>query len=146
MAVPNAAKANLLRGEHNLETDDVRVLLLDDSESFAFDPDTHEFVEDVLEDGSEMDGDGYERKDVDSQAVAQDDSGDRGSFSGANVTWENIDAGTIQTVVVFIEESDDADSPVIAVRDDADVGDLPLPTNGSDVTINWDTDGILLLV
>lgn len=149
MPVPNATKIAFLDGSLNLGSggDVIRVLLLDDSTAYTFDPDTHDFVDDVLAAGTEMSGTGYTRKTVAGQTTSTDDTDDEGVFDGDDVTWTDIDAGNIQTVVVYQQIGGDdttpADDRIITVLDDATVADLPLPTNGSDVTINWNAEGII---
>ena len=149
MPVPNAAKADLLRGAFDLSTDTIRVLLLDNSTAYTFDPDAHTFVSDVLAAGTEMSGTGYARKTVAGQSVTADNTDDEGVFDGDNVTWQDINAGTIQAVVVYkqvgVDDTTPGDDPVINVLDDSAVSDLPLPTNGSDVTVVWNAEGIINL-
>lgn len=147
MPAPNAFKTELLNGTFDLDADTIRVLLLDDSTAYTFDPDAHTFVSDVTAAGTEMTGTGYSRKTLSGATITQDDTGDEGVFDADNVTWMDIDAGTIQTIVVYQQIGGDDSTPgddrVVTVLDDAHVSDLPLPTNGSDVAINWNSEGII---
>jgi hypothetical protein len=61
-----------------------------------------------------------------------------------------LDAGTIQTVVIYLQVGGDdttpGDDPLVAVWDDdsaGSLGDLPKATNGSDVTISVSSDGAI---
>lgn len=152
MPTPNATKTALIDGALDLSTDTIRVLLLDDSTAYTFDVDNHDFVSDITSAGTEMDDNlpGYERKTVAGQTTSTDDADDEAVFDGDDVTWQDIDAGTIQTVVVYQQVGGDDTTPgddrVLTVLDDATVSDLPLPTNGSDVTVNWNAEGILNVV
>jgi len=154
MKIPNATKKKLLDGSIDLANDTIRVLLLDDSSSYSFDLDAHEFVDDL--DGSsdgddptnEFSGTNYSRQDIANQSTLQDNTDDEGVFDGDDVTWSGIDgSNAIQTVVVYRQVGGDDTTPgdddVIAVLDDANSSDLPLSVNGSDVTLSWDAEGIL---
>lgn len=149
MPSPNDFKEELMNGTFNLGSggDTLRVMLLDDSSAYSFDPDAHEFVSNVTSAANEMSGTGYTRKTLANQAVSEDTTDDEGVFDADDVTWTGLDAGTIQTVVVYQQIGGDDTTPgddrVIAVFDDSGVGDLPLTTNGGDVTVAWNAEGIV---
>lgn len=152
MAMPNDAKEELMKGTFDLVNDTIKVLLLDDSTAYTFDPDAHEFVSDIADGGTtgtEMSGTGYSRKTLGTKSVTEDTTDDEGVFDAADVTWAGLDAGTIQTIVVYkqvgADDTTPGDDPVLVVLDDAAVADLPLTTNGSDVTISWAAEGIINL-
>lgn len=44
--IPNATLLKVISGEIDYSSDDIGVGLLDDSQAYVADPDTHEFVED----------------------------------------------------------------------------------------------------
>lgn len=150
MASPNDFKEGLMEAQFDLGNDTIRVLLLDDSTAYTFDPDAHEFVADILAVANEMSGTGYTRKTLGSKQVTEDTTDDEGVFDGGDITWSGINAGTIQTVVVYKQVGGDdntpGDDPVIVVLDDDSAGSLstlPLPTNGTDVVLQWATEGII---
>lgn len=152
MQVPNSTKLKLLNGGIDLANDTVRIALFDNTTSYSFDPNTHEFVADILDGGTtaqEMSGTGYERKDLVNQTTAQDDTNNRATFDGDDITWTTIDAGTIQGAVVYRQVGGDDTTPgnddVLIVLDDSDLASLPLDTNGSDVILAWDDVGIATL-
>lgn len=152
MAAPNATKKKLLDGNIDLVNDTIKVLLLDGSTAYSFDPDTHEFVNNIADGGTtgtEMSGTGYSRKTLGTKSNTQDNTDDEGVWDAADVTWSGLDAGDIQTIVIYKQVGGDdttpGDDPVINVLDDASVADLPLTTNGSDVTVSWAGEGILNL-
>ncbi|MDX1745781.1 MAG: hypothetical protein R3324_07580 [Halobacteriales archaeon] len=154
MVMPNATKADLMRGSIDLDTagDTIKVLLLDDTTAYTADVDNHDFVSDVADGGvtgTEMSGTGYSRKTLANQAVTVDDTDNEGVFDADNVTWTGLNAGTIQTVVVYqqvgADDTTPADDRIIAIHDDSSIGTLPLTTNGSDVTLSWPAEGIVNL-
>lgn len=151
MAVPNATKTEFFNGTLNLSStgDTIRVLLLDDSAAYTFDPDNHDFVDDVLAAGNEMSGTGYTRLTLANQNTSTDDTDDEGVFDGDDSQWSGLDAGSIQAIVIYRQTGGDdttpADDRVLNVLDDATVADLPLTTNGSNVLSSWDAEGILNL-
>lgn len=151
MPTPNRTKVQFLQGSLDLVNDTIKVALYNDSASFQFDPDTHEFVSDVLDGGTTAQefggggGSGYSRKTLSTQAVSQDNTDDEAEFDAADVSWSSLNGETIQGVIVYKEVTDDTDSPIVTVIDDSDAVDLPLPTNGSEIQIQWNPEGILNL-
>lgn len=150
--IPNRTKLQYFTNSIDLSADTVRVALYDDTTAFDFDPDAHAFVSDILDDGTtaqELSGTGYQRETLANQSATQDDANDRAVFDADDVTWTGIDAGTIQGIIVYRQIGGDDTTPgdddVLIVIDDANLADLPLTTNGSDVTINWDDVGIQTL-
>jgi len=143
--IPNDTKRELL--DAYLSGATIRVLLLDDSQTYSFDVDNHDFVSDITAAGSEMSGTGYSRQTLQNVTITVDDTDDEGVFDADDVTISGLDAGTIQTVVVYEQIGGDDTTPgddrVLAVFDDSSVSDLPLATNGSDVQIPWDAEGII---
>jgi len=145
--IPNDTKRELL--DSYLTGTTIRVLLLDDSEAYSFDQDAHDFVSDITAAGTEMSGTGYSRQDLQNVSITVDDTNDEGVLDADDVTVSGLDAGTIQTVVVYEQVGGDDTTPgddrVLAVHDDSTVADLPLDTNGSDIQISWPTEGIITI-
>lgn len=158
---PNRTLREILSGSINFDTDTLRVALFDNSVSYTFDPDTHDFVSDILDGGTtaqELAGSaGYtgtaDRQTLANPSVVEDDASDRGVFDADNVQWSGVESTEdIQGWIVYKQvggnDSTPGDDPVLLVVDD-DMTDapsnLPLPTNGSDITINWDSVGIATL-
>jgi hypothetical protein len=152
---PNRTLTELLRGTIDLADDTLRAALYNDTTAFTFDPDTHEFVADVLDGGTTAEefggsgGTGYARTDVTGTTVTQDDTNDRGIFDSDDLTFAGLDNATIQGVIIYKQVGGDdttpGDDPIIQVYDDdmADVPDLPIPTNGSDIQVLQDSAGVL---
>jgi hypothetical protein len=154
---PNRTLAQLLSGAIDLSTDTLRVALYNDTTAFTFDPDTHEFVSDVLDGGTTAEefggagGTGYSRNDVTGTTVTADDTNDVGVYDSDDFTWTSLDGETIQGAIVYKQVGGDdttpGDDPIIQVYDAdmADVSDFPLPTNGSSIQVLQDTAGVLSL-
>jgi hypothetical protein len=156
---PNRTLAESLKGNLDLENDTLRVALFDNSTDYTFDPDAHDFVSDILDGGTtaqELQGSaGYtgssDRKTLANVTVTVDDTDDEGVFDADNVTWTGVSSTEdIQGWLVYKQvggdDSTPGDDPVILVVTDSmsdAPADLPLPTNGSDVRISWDGEGII---
>lgn len=153
--VPNHAKQQYLRGQIDWETDTIRVALINDTTAFSLDIDTHEFVADVLDNGTTAQefgqgtGTGYSRQTVANGTTSQDNTDDEGVADGDDVTFAGLDGATIQGVLVYkqvgADDTTPADDPILYYLDDADVSDLPKATNGGDITVQWAAEGIVNL-
>lgn len=131
--VYNIAKARLANGGLDLDTDDIRVLLV--NSSYAVNAD-HDFVNQIT---NELSGTGYVRKSLAGEVVTEVDASDWAFFDANDVVWTAIDAGTAYAAVVYKFVTVDADSPLIAYV-------LLTPavvTNGGDLTVSWSANGIL---
>jgi hypothetical protein len=91
----------------------------------------------------EMDGSGYSRQTIGSQAVAEDAGNNRAYFDGADVTFTSLGAGTRQVAGALIYKHVGADSANIPIAY-IDTGGFPFTANGGNVTIQWNASGILL--
>lgn len=152
MPAPNTLKSALLQANVDLVNDTIRVALYNDTISYTFDQDNHDTIADVLDGATAEEfggsgGTGYSRKDLTSGAVNPDDTNDRGFYDASDVSWTSLDGETIQGVIVYQQIGGDDTTPgddqIVTVINDVDAGDLPLPTNGSEIQLNWSGDGIL---
>ena len=115
------------------------------------------FLDDVGADDfidGELSGTGYTagfggagRKSIGSKTLAYDAANDRVEFDGADQTWTAISVAcaavpALMAVHVWSAPSSDAGSPPIA---NVDSGGFPVVTNGGDVTIAWNAEGIIHL-
>lgn len=144
----NRAKKEIMDGTISLLSDTIKVMLV--TSSYTFNPD-HDFIDmgganDPAD--HELSGTGYTggyggsgRKTLASKAITEDDPNDRAEFDAADVTWTSINAGTIRAAILIKEGTNDADSKLIAYIDNA--AQFPLVTNGGDVTLQWNAEGIL---
>jgi cell shape-determining protein MreC len=153
--VPNHAKQQYLNGAIDWVNDTIRVALINDTTAFSLDVDNHEFVADVLDGGTTAEefgqgsGTGYSRQTVANASTSQDNTDDEGVADGDDVTFSGLDGATIQGVLVYKQvggdDTTEADDPILYYLDDADVSDLPKPTNGGDITVQWAAEGIVNL-
>jgi hypothetical protein len=93
---------------------------------------------------------GAGRKALASKSFVTDKTNDRAEFQVATpITWTALGGGvddTITTAVVIKEVSVDTDSPVIAQIDTSSGSpSLPFDTNGSDLTLTPDAEGLIQL-
>ena len=111
-----------------------------------------DFLDDVGADDfidGELSGTGYVagfgnsgRLTLASKTITVDKANDRAEFDAADVTWTAISAGTAAQATLLREITNDAASPVIA---NIDSGGFPIVTNGGDLTMAWDPEGIIQL-
>lgn len=130
----------IMDGTIDLLTDTIKVILV--NSSYTYDAD-HDFADDVS--ANELSGTGYTggfngsgRKTLASKTVTNDTANDRVEFDAADLTWTGINAGTIGGAVLVKETTNDAASRIIAFLDP-----INLATNGGDVTVVWDSQGLL---
>lgn len=117
-------------------SDTIRALLVDST----FNGDANdEFVADPTTLG-ELTGTGYVRKDLASKTNAIDTPNARAEWDAADLSWTGIDAGTAAGLLLFKFVTNDAASPIIAF---IDTGGFPVTTNGGDLGVQWNTEGIL---
>lgn len=155
---PNQTLAEFFRANIDLESDTLRVALYDNSTAFTFDQDNHDFLNDILDGGTTAQelsvSSGYtgssDRQTLAGVSVTVDDTDDEGVFDANDVTWTGVASGAdIQGWIVYKQvggdDSTPGDDPVLLVVDD-DMGDapgsLPLPTNGSDIVVSWNAEGV----
>lgn len=156
---PDRTLAEILRGNIDFDADVLRVALFDNSTAYTFDSAAHEFVSDVLDGGTtaqELSGTaGYtgstDRQTLTGVTIAEDNADSEGVFDADDVTWSGVESTEdIQGWLVYKQVGGDdttpSDDPIILVVDDnmSDApSNLPLATNGSDITIKWATEGIV---
>lgn len=156
MASPNNFKYELLNGTIDWVNDDIKVALGNDSTAYTFDQVNHQYVNDVFDGGSTAEefgagsGTGYSRQSLANATTSQDDTDNEGVADGDDVTFSGLDGATIQFIMVYrqvgADDTTPGDDEILAIYDDDSAGslaDLPLTTNGGDVTISWDSEGII---
>lgn len=147
--VYNRAKKEILDGTIDLLTDTLKIMLV--TSSYVADPD-NDFVEEGVDDANEheLSGTGYVagfagsgRKTLSGKAVTEDDANDRAEFDDSgDITWSGINAGTAAAAILYKHLTADTASVLIAYIDS---GGFPIVTNGGDLTIQWNAEGILQL-
>lgn len=120
---------------------DVRLLLLDAAGTYTPDPDD-EFVADLDPGTNELDADNYVRKALSGKAVNLNTTDDRAEWVCDNVIFSDlgpsVSGPTIQAAVLYVHDTDDSDSWLVAYLDD-----VTGQTNGLDATIAFDASGII---
>ena len=150
--VYNIAKAAIFDGTLDLDTDTLKVMLVDNSytanaddnyvDEGASDPLAAEAAFAAAGNASGyVSGSGSSDRKVLSLTVSTDDTNDRAELnSAASTTWSGIDCGTAAAAIVYQDVGLDTVNVLIAYIDS---GGFPVVTNGGDFTINWNADGIL---
>lgn len=83
------------------------------------------------------------RKTLASKTITVDKPNNRTEFDAADVTWPGINAGTTSQAEIHKEGSvDDTDARLVC---HVDTGGFPLATNGTDLDIDWNSEGIFQL-
>ena len=110
------------------------------------------FLDDVGADDfvdGELSGTGYVagfgnsgRQTLATKTLAYDAANDRVEFDADDVSWTGINAGTAAQASLLREVTNDAGSPLIA---NVDSGGFPVVTNGGNLTIQWNAEGIIWL-
>lgn len=142
----NRAKKEIMDGTIDLLSDTIKVMLVDSS----YTPDKDdEFVADGA-DAAELSGTGYQagfagtgRKTLSNKAITVDNTNDRAEFDNTvDLTWSSIDAGIVAAMVIYKHLTNDGASVVIAY---VDSGGFPKTTNGGDLSVVFNAEGILQL-
>ncbi len=138
--VYNEAKRAILRGEIDLQADDIRVLLVMSNTTADTEDDVNTISGFTTLD--EYDGANYARQALANEAVNEDAANDRAEFDADDATCSALGAGTrqCQAAIVYKHVTGDADSvPILFV----DQGGFPFSGNGGDVQLQWNAEGIL---
>lgn len=139
-------------GSIDLETDTLRLALFDDTTAYTIDDVNHEFVADVLDGGTtaqELDAASYARQGVSNVQVTVDATDTEVVVDADNVTFTALDGGeTIQGWILYkqvgADDTTPGDDPIIAIEDEVtNSNNNAVTTNGSDVTIQFDSEGIV---
>jgi hypothetical protein len=137
-SVYNNFKEQVMEGIFNLASggDTINVMLVT---GHSLDIDNDTVYGDVSAD--EVTGTGYTAggETLVGQDVTQDNANDRGVFDAGNVTWSSLTAGTPNYAIMYDDTPTTPNKPLIAAWE------LATATNGGDFTLQWHTDGILLL-
>lgn len=113
--------------------------------AFVFNKDDDNVVSDVS--GDEASGTGYVRKPVASgvRTTNEDDAGDAANLriTDVSVVWTSISAGTaLEVILFFVDGGDITASDTHNLLGHIDTGtNIPINTNGGNVTLNFSTDG-----
>jgi len=138
------AKAGIMSGAIDLDTDDIRVLMVMSNTTADTEEDS-EFLETNGGTGfttlDEADGANYVRKELANEAVTADEANDRGEFDADDVTWTALGVGTRQYTGIIVYKHVGADAVNIPIYW-IDSGGFPFWGNGGNVTAQWNAEGI----
>ena len=137
--VYNKGIAEIMNGGIDLLTDTIKVGLVTSAYTANKDDDFWSTPE-----ASELSGTGYTAggKTLSSKAINLDDTNDRAEFDAGDVTWTAINAGTAAAAVIYKSTGTASTSPLIV---HINTGGFPVATNGGDVTIQWNSEGIFYI-
>lgn len=145
----NTAKKEIMDGTVDLVNDVIKVMLV--TSSYVVNPD-HLFVDDGGANDPidhELSGTGYAagfagsgRKTLASKVFTTDQANDRAELDVADVVWTAINAGTAAAFIIYKHLTSDALSRLIAY---VDTGGFSIVTNGGDLTIQINAEGIIQL-
>ena len=133
----NVAKASFLRGDIDLESADVRALLL--TGAVTIDPDDAT-VADVLASNTEASDGSYSRVALTNLVVSQDDVNDRAQFDADDIDFGALDNETPTAMLIFVQVTNDADSIPISIHD----SNFGSPANGAGYVVET-PNGLLRL-
>lgn len=132
----NVYKAKVMRGEHILHSQVIKVMLVTSAyvanpdDDFASTPAAFEVVGTGYTGGFGGSG----RKTFTTKVTAVDDANNRGYFDADDLVWIGVNGFTVAAMVFYKEGTSDADSDLIAY---VDSGGFPKIANGSDLTVQW---------
>lgn len=148
--IPDRTKTEFFRTNINYDTDTIKVALLKETTEYNPDQTAHEFVNDVLDGGTtgaEFDDTNYSRKTL-TTSLTEDNTDNEGVFDASDVTWTSLGGSqTIEAILIYkqvgADDTTPGDDPILRILDDSEEADLPLATNGGDVTLSWNSEGIV---
>ncbi|MFQ5641666.1 MAG: hypothetical protein ACE5IR_27135 [bacterium] len=146
----NTAKKEIMDNTIDLDTDTLKVMLVTSSYVANADDDVVDAsgANDPVD--HELTGTGYiagwgnsGRKALTSVTATADKTNDRAELDAADLTWSGINAGTAAAAIIIKEGgANDTTSRLIAYIDS---GGFPITTNGGDLTVTWNAEGIIHL-
>jgi hypothetical protein len=139
------------QGDIDLENATLKVALFDASTAYSIDRNNHEFVDDVLDNGTtaqELGDASYSRKTLSNVSVTHDTGDTESVVDADDVTWSALSGGEeIQGWLAYVQIGGDdntpGDDPIIAIEDEVtNSSGNPVTTNGSDVTLQFADEGL----
>lgn len=133
----NAAKANILNGSLDFDTDTFYTMLV--TSAYTPNQDTHVDRADVT---NEVTGSGYTAggAEITSKTVTQDNTDNEGVFDGADVTWSSATI-TARGAVIYKSTGVAANDLLVCYLDFTS----DQSSSAADFTIAWNAEGILNL-
>lgn len=140
--VYNYAKTKLITGQIDLDADDIRVLLVKVAASTTCDTEVNAQTISGFTTLGEISATNYVRKALASEVVNTDTSNNRAEFDAADVTWTALGGASNDTIggyVIYKHVTNDTDSIPILYNEFAS----SQATNGGDIVVQWNSEGIL---
>jgi hypothetical protein len=138
--INNYFKQKVARGLIDLDTDDIRAILVKTTTTVDTEPDI-EFISGFTT-LAECDAASYARVALTGEAVNVDLTNDRAEFTASNIVWAALGAGnTLQGVLLYKHVTNDGDSMPIAFIEFSS----NFVTNGGGLTIAANAEGFLQL-
>ncbi len=137
------AKYQIANGDIDLTGDDIRVFLVKVAGSTTTDTEEDTTFIDQFTTLGEVSATNYVRKALAGEVVNEDTANDRAEFDATDVTWSSLGGAsndTIGALIVFKFVTNDTDSIPIAYIELTDT-----TTNGGDITVSWNVEGIIQL-
>lgn len=134
----NSAKAKLMNGSIDLDTDTIKCALV--TSSYTPDIDAHEFFDDLT---NEISGTGYTAggATLASPSVAVDNTNDRAEFDATDTSWTTATITNARAAVIYKSTGVAGTSPLIAYIDFG----TDKSSSGGTFTITWNAEGIIQL-
>ena len=134
--VYNIAKEMFSSSGLDWDLDDIRVMLID-STGAAVDADDL-YVSAIS--GDELSDTNYARSALAGLTVTRDEANDRAEMDANDLTFTSLGGtDTVKSAVLFKQVTNDNDSPLILWIDNP----FPFITNGGDMTLQFNAEGIL---
>ena len=137
------AKLQIFRGEIVMHSQDIRALLIKTSGNTTTDTEEDVTLMNGFATLGELVATNYVRKALASEVINEDTANNRAEFDATDVVWSSLGGATNDTIgalLVYKHVTNDADSIPIAYIELTDT-----TTNGGDITVSWNVEGILQL-
>ena len=137
------AKTGLLDGSIDLNTHDIRCLLV--MTNTTADTENTKTTLSGFTTLDEMDGAGYTRQTLTGEAVAADNTNNRGEFTASDITFASVSAGTrnVAGAILYRHITNDTDAIPIAYIDTAGTLAFPFVPNGGSIKIAANAQGLV---
>ena len=137
------AKSGLMNGSIDLDTHDIRAMLV--MSNTTADTENTKTTISGFTTLDEMDGAGYTRQALTGEAVATDNTNNRGEFTANDITFLNVSAGTraVAGCILYRFITTDADHIPIAWIDTAGSIAFPFTPNGGNIKIAANVEGLI---
>jgi len=152
VAEPLPTTRKYREGSIDVENDTLRITLFNDSTAYTIDEVNHEFVADVLDGGTtaqELTDPTFSRQTISGASVTVDSVDAEVVFDADDVVFNSLDGGeVIQGFLIYRQVGGDdttpADDEILFIEDElTNTNGNQITTNGSDVTIQFNSEGIV---